>query len=68
MAYSLSNKCAKNLCKRTVLVQLIFESVVACFLRHSVVMYTHVCVCVCGLTATKDTIQNFQLARVRDRT
>ena len=66
MAYSLSNKCAKNLCKRTVLVQLIFESVVACFLRHSVVMYTHVCVC--GLTATKDTIQNFQLARVRDRT
>jgi len=23
MAYSLSNKCAKNLCKRTVLVQLI---------------------------------------------
>jgi len=47
MAYSLSNKCAKNLCKRTVLVQLIFESVVACFLRHSVVMYTHVCVCVC---------------------
>jgi len=28
MAYSLSNKCTKNLCKRTVLVQLIIENVV----------------------------------------
>jgi len=31
MAYSLSNKCAKNLCKRTVLVQLIIKNVVTCF-------------------------------------
>ena len=31
MAYSLSNKCAKNLCKRTVLVQLISENMVTCF-------------------------------------
>ena len=31
MAYSLSNKCAKNLCKRTVLIQLIFENVVTFF-------------------------------------
>ena len=31
MAYSLSNKCAKNLCKRTVLVQLIVETMVTCF-------------------------------------
>ena len=39
MACSLSNKCAKNLCKRRVLVpiQLIIENVVICFLRHSVV-------------------------------
>jgi len=29
--YSLSNKCAKNLCKRAVLVQLIIENVVTCF-------------------------------------
>jgi len=36
MAYSLSNKCAKNLCKRTVLVQLIIKNVVTCFLEHSV--------------------------------
>jgi len=36
MAYSLSNKCAKNVCKRTVLVQLIVEDVVTCFLEHSV--------------------------------
>jgi len=31
MAYSLSNKCAENLCKWTVLVQPIIENVVTCF-------------------------------------
>ena len=31
MAYTLSNTCAKNLCKRTVLVQLIIRNVVTCF-------------------------------------
>jgi len=31
MAYTLSNKCAKNLCKRTVLLQLIIKNVVTCF-------------------------------------
>ena len=31
MAYSLSNKCAKNLCKWTALVQLIIENVVTFF-------------------------------------
>jgi len=31
MAYSLSNKFAKNLCKQTVLVQLIIKNVVTCF-------------------------------------
>jgi len=31
MAYSLGNKCAKNLNKRTVLVQLIIKNVVTCF-------------------------------------
>ena len=36
MAYSLSNKCANNLCKRTVLLQLIIENVVTCFLEHNV--------------------------------
>ena len=37
MAYTLSNKCANNLCKRTVLFQLIIENVVTCFfLEHSV--------------------------------
>jgi len=35
MAYSLSNKCAKYFCKRTVLGQLIVEYVVT-FLEHSV--------------------------------
>jgi len=37
MAYTLSNKCAKNLFKRTVLVQVIIKNVVTCFLEHSVV-------------------------------
>jgi len=36
MAYSLSNEYAKNLCKRTVLVQVIIKNVVTCFLEHSV--------------------------------
>jgi len=31
MAYSLNNKCPKNLCKWTALVQLIFENVVTFF-------------------------------------
>jgi len=37
MAYTLGNKCAKNLCKQIVLLQLIIENVVTCFfLEHSV--------------------------------
>jgi len=31
MAYTLGNNCAKNLCKRTVLLQFIIKSVVTCF-------------------------------------
>ena len=31
MAYTLGSKCAKNLCKRIILLQLIIESVVTCF-------------------------------------
>jgi len=36
MACTLSNMCAKNLSKRTVLLQLIIKKVVTCFLEHSV--------------------------------
>jgi len=36
MANTLSNKCAKNYCKRTILDQLIIEHMVTCFLEHSV--------------------------------
>jgi len=40
MACTLSNKCAKNLSKRTVLLQLIIKNVVTCFfLEHSVYIY-----------------------------
>jgi len=36
MTYALGNKCAKNLCKQTLLVQLTIKNVVTCFLEHSV--------------------------------
>ena len=36
MAYTLSNKCAKNLCKRIVLLQLIIKNVVTCFLEQCI--------------------------------
>jgi len=36
MAYTLGNKCAKNLSKRTVLLQLIIKNMVTFFLEHSV--------------------------------
>jgi len=40
MAYNHSNKCAKNLCKWTVLVELIVKNVVTCYvLEHSVVVH-----------------------------
>jgi len=34
MAYTLGNKCAKNCCKRTILVQLIVENVVTFFWKQ----------------------------------
>jgi len=37
MVYTLSNKC----CKRTILVQVIIEDVVTCFLEHSVETALH---------------------------
>ena len=37
MTYTFGNMCAKNFCKRTLLVQLIIKNVVTCFLEHSVV-------------------------------
>ena len=36
MTYTLSNMYANNLCKRTLLVQLIIKNVVTFFLEHSV--------------------------------
>ena len=36
MACTLSNKCAKNLSKRTVLLQLIIKNVVTCFFWNTV--------------------------------
>jgi len=42
MAYTLGNKCAKNLCKRIVLLQLIIENVVTCFLEQCSFDFDHV--------------------------
>jgi len=39
MAYTLGNKCAKNLCRQTVLLQFIIENVATCFLEHSVELW-----------------------------
>jgi len=36
MAYTLSNKYAKNCCKWAILVQVIAEDIVTCFIEHSV--------------------------------
>jgi len=36
MSYNLSNKCTKNFCTRKVLVQLIVEDVITCFLTQCI--------------------------------
>ena len=43
MAYTLGSKCAKNLCKRTVLLQLIIENVVTCFFWNTVYISLSCC-------------------------
>jgi len=40
MAYTLGNKCTKNCCKRTILVQLIVKDMVVIFLEHSVYIHS----------------------------
>ena len=57
MAYTLSNKCAKNCCKRTILVQVIIEDVVAFFLEHSVVGVVHCSAHITGLEIIKFSLQ-----------
>ena len=43
MAYTLSNKCAKNLSKRTVLLQLMIKNVVTCFFgTQCIITFTNV--------------------------
>jgi len=39
MAYTIGNKCAKNFCKWTILVQLIVENVVTCFFETQCIFY-----------------------------
>jgi len=43
MAYTFSNKFAKNLSKWTVLLQLIIKNVVTCFFWNTVYIYTNIC-------------------------
>jgi len=42
MAYTLGNKCAKNICKRTVPLQLIIKNVVTCFFGTQCICLTYV--------------------------
>ena len=67
MAYTLSNKCAKNLCKRTVLLKLIVKNVVTCFnFEHSVVVTAYLCVavsCVEFYRATRMYSADYAVAR-----
>ena len=44
MTYTLGNKYAKNICKRTVLLQLIIKNVVTCFFWNTVYILQH-----CGM-------------------
>jgi len=50
MAYTLSNECAKNLCKRTVLLQLIIKNVVTCFFGTHCTPGARVCNVLCSVT------------------
>ena len=43
MTYTFSNKCAKNLCKRTVLLQLIIKNVVT-FFWNTVYIQVFLCI------------------------
>ena len=47
MAYTLGNKCAKNLCKWVVLLQLIIENVVTCFFGTQCSLASQVFIIVC---------------------
>ena len=54
MARTLSNKCAKNLSKRTVLLQLIIKNVVTCFLGTQCIVTMAVSVAVCEMFSVKE--------------
>ena len=56
MAYTLGNKCAKNLCKRIVLLQLIIENVVTCFFGTQ-------CTSVLYFVATFSSTVNFVMSK-----
>ena len=45
MAYTVSNKCAKNLCKRTVLLKLIIKNVFTCFFGTQCRFSVNSCCC-----------------------
>jgi len=60
MAYTLGNKCAKNLCKRTVLHQLIIKNVVTCFFGTQ-------CICIVATMAASLAIcEIFSVKECRD--
>jgi len=69
MAYTRGNKCVKNCCKRTILVQLIVEDVVTWFFsRHRVhVVHLPYCLPYRVVSASKNCInQIYRLSRMTD--
>jgi len=64
MAYTLGSKYAKNLCKRTVLVQLIMENVVTCFFeaRCTFICHFKMSVLVMGKLIRIDSLSRIDLA------
>ena len=59
MACTVGNKCAKNLCKQTVLLQLIVENVVTCFFWNTV--YILQATTIVPATAAADNKSNFSI-------
>jgi len=61
MTHGLTIDCAKNYCNRTLIVKVIVENVVTCFLRHSVDEDNLVGILVLGLVLTKTHNSNHTL-------
>ena len=70
MTYTLSNTCAKNLCKRTLLVQLIIKNVVTCFFGTQCSFWVAVSCCIelqCPVKSTAEIKINLHIVTIQQR-